>query len=497
MFDHREWSSLDQLIAAYSGNHLKTAEQTRLASYILQRIRKLGVEGIEDYRQRLMAEQDDHADTDPTSEWSQLIEQVTIGESFFFRDHGQINLLRYQILPDLLQSRQSRRRLRVWSIGCAAGEELYTVAILLQQLLPDWRQWQLELVGSDISYERLQRATAGHYRGWALRGMEQGEITRYFEGHRERYLLHQNIREMARFEHLNLLDDRFLKQGKGPHEVDLILFRNVLIYFDRESANQVVDTITRRMADGGYLLTGHTELLRIRGDDLGLHAVHYPESVIYQRSDGHTVSPKVPSISLQLAPLPDLPDACSVGQLTDQETDQDTDQKKRETEPCDMDQNEQLQQAIESFHSGAYLRAMEEAEEAADHFPLHARLLQSQCLANLGDYRQAEVVVDEVLSDDPFLYQGYYLKSQLKELTGETEQAIQLLEKVLYLNQNFIPAYLDLAASLERDSRSERARRLRASAGHLLSRLPANQTIEPYGEITASELHAYLQKLQS
>lgn len=200
------------------------------------------------------------------AEWALLEAEITIGETFFFRYSEQFTALRETILPDLIASRRSERRLRIWSAGCSTGAEPYSLAILVRELLGEaLHDWRVTITGTDISAEAIATARAAEYGRWALRTLPPEERLRYFThlppmpGLRREggFALRPEFREMVRFAQGNLLK---AMEPPGPDEAyDLILCRNVLIYFDTSTVYRVVRGLGRRLRPGGWLLLGHAE----------------------------------------------------------------------------------------------------------------------------------------------------------------------------------------------------------------------------------------------
>ena len=173
---------------------------------------------------------------DPISgpaEWSRLEAEITIGETFFFRYAEQFAALRETILPEIIERKSVARRLRIWSAGCATGAEPYSLAILVNEILGEsLGSWRVTIVGTDINDSFLKAARQARFGKWALRSMPDQERNRYFvDAGKEQWQVRPEFRYLVRFERHNLLS---LLDGSSPIEFadfDLILCRNVLIYF--------------------------------------------------------------------------------------------------------------------------------------------------------------------------------------------------------------------------------------------------------------------------
>jgi chemotaxis protein methyltransferase CheR len=215
------------------------------------------------------------------AEWEQLLALFLNGETHFFRDSGQITLLKDQILPTLIHRRKAERSLRIWSAGCSTGEEAYSLAILVDQLLPDRQNWEIFILGTDINRRSIQHAQHGIYGQWAFRKVDLDLQQRYFQQRGSQWILNEPIRKMVTFRNSNIFADTFSSSNLGIYDLDLIICRNVFLYFHTDAIGHVVKKMSETLTSKGYFLTGHGEL---PAKTLGwLQAKNFPDSVIYQR----------------------------------------------------------------------------------------------------------------------------------------------------------------------------------------------------------------------
>ncbi|MEP9402154.1 protein-glutamate O-methyltransferase CheR [Sphingomonas sp. VNH70] len=246
------FAEIKALVIERTGHHYYADKDAQLLERIVQRMAARGDATLAAYRDRL---RDGDGD-----EWPQLESAVTINETFFFRFAEQFAALRDRILPDLIAARAGERRLRIWSVGCSTGAEAHSVAILLADLLGEAiGEWRIQLTGTDIDDAALAAARQAEYSSWALRTMGEGERARLFDRHGERYRLKDAYRGIARFERHNLM--AMIADAAPLHfaDYDLILCRNVLIYFSHDHATRIVGALAERLAEGGVLLLGHAE----------------------------------------------------------------------------------------------------------------------------------------------------------------------------------------------------------------------------------------------
>jgi len=200
-------------------------------------------------------------------------------ETYFFRDHGQFDLLRLRLLPELIERRRDTKILRLWSAGCSSGEETYSLAMLLDMLLPERDGWDILILGSDIDETALAKARRAHYGQWSFRMAPTALKHRYFRRTGDEWSLDERIRNMVTFRAGDLIGDS--RAEAQLQDMDLILCRNVFIYFGVAAVAAVADKLAAALNEGGYLMTAHTELIGHRVPNL--HSRLFVEGVVYQR----------------------------------------------------------------------------------------------------------------------------------------------------------------------------------------------------------------------
>jgi len=187
-----------------------------------------------------------------------LVDELVVGETHFMRDPDQIALIRREVLPALKQRRLAGGPPpRIWSAGCATGEEAYSLAIMLEE---EGQDEGALVLGTDLSAAALEKARAGSYPAWSVRGASPRFLDDYFQRARGRRVLVERIRSKVRFERLNLVGDEAYA-AKGASGMDLILCRNVLIYFDRQAAGRIAARLFECLAAGGALVTAGADPL--------------------------------------------------------------------------------------------------------------------------------------------------------------------------------------------------------------------------------------------
>jgi chemotaxis protein methyltransferase CheR len=231
-----------------SAHHLEDDKvylvETRLSSVA----RRHGFSTVEDLLLRLRGRPDETV-------LGELVEAMTINETFFFRDGHPFEVLRQTVLPELVRLRGTVRCLNVWSAGCSSGQEAYSVAILLRHHFPALAGWNVRLIASDLSAAMLERARRGRYTELEVsRGLAPELLAAYFRKEADGWQVRDELRRMLDVRPINL-------SGVWPElpPLDLILLRNVLIYFDAPTRQRILDRVRRVMRPDGYLLLGGAE----------------------------------------------------------------------------------------------------------------------------------------------------------------------------------------------------------------------------------------------
>jgi chemotaxis protein methyltransferase CheR len=211
-------------------------------------LRELNLTSIGELVARLRARPDGDLST-------RVVELLVTGESSFFRDHHPFEALRRVVLPELIERRRGERRLNVWCAACSVGQEPYSVAMLLCEHFPGLADWKVSLLATDLSQAALERAREGRYgRIEVNRGLTAALLVRYFQQHGAHWQLSADVRRMVDFRQMNLA-----RPWPPLPRMDLVLLRNVLIYFDVEMKKSVLGRLAALLRPDGYLLLGGAE----------------------------------------------------------------------------------------------------------------------------------------------------------------------------------------------------------------------------------------------
>ncbi len=439
-----------QLLAQRIGLRVPPDAHERFVGMLHERAARLGYATLEEYQIFLVGDE-------AAGEWEEFARVLTSGETFFFRDQGQFDLLRLRLLPELIARHRNDKTLRLWSAGCASGEEAYSLSMLIDMLLPEHSDWNVLILGTDIDSMSIAKARHGRYGQWSFRMIPAALQQRYFHEEGNEWVLDERIRRMVKFRVINLVSETFPNSGSELHDMDLILCRNVFIYFDSAAVKAIVTKFAATLSEGGYLMTGHTELIGQRV--LGLEHRLFAEGVVYQRHNclpACVAPPPVPSIAAEwIAPF--LP---------------------VHTFPVDEARSEEMQVLPQARNHDKVLGT------------------SARTYADRGEYELAEQMCRESIATDPLAAAPYFLLAQLSQLKGDFEQAKGCLNKAIYNDQRFVAAYLELAALHERSGDMSRALAMRHAALRIVRTMPNDEQIEQY-ERTAGELAQWLAQFDS
>ena len=471
--------TLKAQIVARTGHHYYTDKDDLLFDRLRRRFKASGAADCAAYRDLLARDE---------AEWIALEAEITIGETFFFRYAEQFAALRETILPGLIAARQADRSLRIWSAGCSTGAEPYSIAILLHELLGDaLPAWDLHILGTDISAAALATARAAEYGRWALRTMPPGERLARFRflpaapgATREGgYALRPEFQRLVRFERQNLLG---LIDGTAPRHLDafdLILCRNVLIYFDTETVAGIMRGLGRRLRSGGWLLIGHAEPNPAFSG--WLSAVSLPGTVAYRRPEDGVPANMPAQVPAPFAPWQAFPVPPASGPLVTPEA---------ATEP---DRSPTTVPVVPPRRAVPTLApAMPDGDAPVAEFALDAResLDAVRALADGGNVGEAWRVLRGALAAHPTESGLRYYEGLLARSLGRDAEAERALRAALYLDGAFVMAHYHLGLLLGALGRPVEARRALDNAIRLSQALPPDTPLREGDGAVAGEVAA-------
>ncbi|HVR99453.1 MAG TPA: CheR family methyltransferase [Thermoanaerobaculia bacterium] len=403
-----------QLIQEVTGNVVPEARHRFLEEVVEQRAQATGFTHLEDYVYALAAGR-------LSREWDQVIPLITIKESYFFRAPQQFEAIRTQVLPQLLRARAGGRQLRFWSAACARGEEAGTLAMLLAGEL-SLSRWDWTILATDVDEEALAGARLGLYGERAVAHVPAPLRDRWFHRRGKLFELDLELRSRIVYQPLNLVRPPFLLPFA---ELDLVLLRNVLIYFKRPLQRQVVSEITRWLAPSGYLFLGGSETFWQNQEEL------VPVDLGVCFALRHRGAAPPPAKRAEPAPLSRAaPSAAPPAQRA-----------VPSSAPRDWSEPWSAPSTSELTEPGG----------------IHERLLAAARELAADRVHEAGIKVGEVLGADPSEPAAHALDGFLHDLSGRAEEAVTAYRAALYLDPALYQVRVLLADCLLRLGHRDRA----------------------------------------
>lgn len=401
---------------------------------------------------------------------------LTIGETHFFRNAPQLEAIRAAVLPQLIAARGAERRLRIWSAGCSTGEEAYSLAMLVDALLPRRDGWDVLILATDINKAALDRARRGVYGEWSFRQVPEDVKRRYFARHDREYHLSDEIRDMVTFAYLNLVEESYPSSTSNTRAMDLILCRNVLIYFSEATINAVVGRLNEALAPGGWLVPGHAEAPMPVFRQL-LAARDFPGTILYQRDASPAQVAPVrrsdPTASAPPRPAPSpVPTAPTVAAVRDAVPD------------------EPIGDAVARWRAGGPDDALRMLQDLADRDPSDARPLHvaAKILASNLRLEPAEHIARLALQREPLAPPIHYLHGLILRELGRDGDALEALRRCVYLDPGFALGRYALASLLAANGQPVRADRELATTIELVRDRPPDEQIGDGDGVTYGRL---------
>ncbi|HEY3973654.1 MAG TPA: CheR family methyltransferase [Candidatus Sulfotelmatobacter sp.] len=454
-FGHAELDHFRAIIAGRLGLQFDNGRSDRLAEVLRLRLDAQGAGNAAAYLTSIISS------ANGREELRALAAHLTVSETYFFRCPDHFRALQEVALPSRIRARNSHRRLRLLSAGCASGEEAYSLAILLREHFSEVAGWDLSIVGIDLNPTMLAKANAARYSSWSLRETADPMRNRCFRREGGDFLLDERFRRMVSFEERNLAVEG--ASDWAMEQFDIIFCRNVMMYLVPDAVRVVVARLTQALAPAGFLFLSHAETLR--GLSRDFHLRHTHDTFYYQKREGTNAIPEPPQA---LAPNPQLPiasldiswvDAIRVASERINNLSQNS-SRHVEANPSparfekgagqrgtaqfgfvlELLRQERFQAALEAFN-GLPSAATADGD---------AQLLRAVLLSNCGDVSAALTVCEQILSLDDLNAGAHYVVALCREHAGDYAGAIEHDRAAIYLDPAFAMPHLHLGLLAKR-----------------------------------------------
>jgi len=479
------------IIARRLGLQYEDGKLDYLAEVARRRMELVGSTRFESYLERLISS------PKGSDEFRALAEELTVNETFFFRNADNCRAFAETVLPERIRAKTREKRLRILSAGCASGEEPYSLAVLVREALSDLGNWDVKIIGLDVNPAVLAKAAQARYSAWSLRATSEDAKRRYFRADGPDFVLAPAIQKMVTFEERNLVDeDPLFWQSLA---CDVVFCRNVLMYFTPDKARDVVRRIGGALLPGGFFFLGHAETLR--GLTQEFHLCHTHDTFYYRRRDAseavvatatwvglsrEQAEDSLPAVVESTASWVDVIQRASerIATLADGRSGSPS-QDAPLTTPAGQAAATAAPRAwdlglvLEALRQERFSDALELIRSLPpdSHEDPDALLLRAVLLTNNGRLDESEEVCSRLLAVDELNAGAHYLMALCREHAGDSTGAIEHGQTAIYLDAGFAMPHLHLGIMAKRSGDAATAQRELGQALILLGREDASRLL--------------------
>ncbi len=473
------FSRFSRFVAEQMGLHFPPEREADLQRGIRSAAREFGFEDVADCIQWLMSA------PLTRSQIEILAGSLTVGETYFFREKRTFEIFEEHVLPELAQLRRGgEQRLRLWSAACCSGEEPYSIAISLRKTLPDFADWHVTILGSDINPRFLQKASKGVFTEWSFRNAPSWLKEGHFEKvENEHWEILPEIKRMVSFSHINLAEDVYPSLLNDTNAMDIIFCRNVLIYFAPEQVKKVIENFYRCLTEGGWLVLSPSETSHVLFPQFV--PVNFDGAVLYRKDSARTrpVDRRAPQVE-ETGPVFFEPQTELVLETVAAEPQEPAEPTTAEPPPGAYDQ------AFALYEQGRYAETAETLAAPLSSPPVEpqAMALMARALANQGKLAEALVWCDKAIAADKLNPGAHYLRASVLHEQGSLIESAQSFKRALYLNPDFVPAHFALGNLARHEGKFREADKHFENALALTRGRPQDEVLPESEGITAGRL---------
>ena len=425
-------------------------------------------------------------------EFRELLNLITINHTYFFRNEPHFKALKEKILPEIIErklrayqnsDKEEKPELRIWSAGCSSGEEPYSIAMIIKDVIGNIEDWNITIFATDASTNVLSRARKGLYGKNTVKYSDSDYLNRYFterefEARDRKFEIDDSIKDMVNFAYFNLMDEDY------PVGLDVIFFRNVSIYFELETTIKVMSKIYSSLADDGYLFIGYSETLQFMPDKFQM--VSWGDSIYYRKllkGEGRRLEmPK--SIEEEKLDIDKVLEEISRAQAIAE-----LEAEAKKAKPSKKIE-EILVEIIKSMHLKEYDTALKLIEEAhlADKKAVDPYYLAAEIFMNQGRIEEAKLKLFEALKLNSLFAPAHYLLGCMYIEENVLDSAKECLRKALYIDKKFLIAHFYLALAFKNEGSSKDAIREYRNTLKLLSKTKPEDVVAYSGGFNAATL---------
>jgi chemotaxis protein methyltransferase CheR len=483
-------SLFQELLIEASGLRFEESRNESLHLALWQRLQHRGYDSYREYYNLLKFHPEGRL------EMRELLDLITIGETYFFRIKAQFNVLMRFILPEIIQRKMDsgNKCIRAWSAGCSRGDEAYSIAIAIMEVLPSYSEWNISILGTDINRTGLACSEEAIYTQKDIGHLDKEYLDKYFNVRGSTYVLKEDAKALVRFEYHNLAKDPFMHES--IQNADIIFCRNVIIYFDSQTTQRVIENFYDCLAQDGYLFLGPTETLwQITNK---YERVEFPQTFIYKKTltpaQEDTMKPfmavpdvEIEDFTLSVSATPALYLHSSGPALYQNESEHASKagiEKHLSGSLLHSPRSSRLESKSTPQHSKQIEKPWDLASPsspdnmiAQDKNYFLACLTKASVLANEAKYKEAADILRKIIEADNLSVEAYYLLGVLSYKIGDLKEAETQFRKVIYVTPDSVLAYFNLGNMYLYQKKVREATREFRNAIRLLEKRPKDEQV--------------------
>ncbi len=481
-----DFSLFQKLLIETSGLRFDEGRNQSLHQALWQRLQHRGYDSYREYYNLLKFHPEGRL------EIRELFDLVTIGETYFFRNRAQFDVLMRFVLPEMIQRKVASgdKSIRAWSAGCSRGDEAYSIAMAIMEVFPSFEEWRISILGTDINRKSLACSQEAIYGEKDIGHLPREYLEKYFKTQDSAYHLSDDMKVLVEFEYHNLARDPCVHEKM--QNVDIIFCRNVIIYFDPETTQRVIENFYNCLSQDGYLFLGHTETLwQITNR---FERVEFPQTFIYKKRFGpvqeDAMKPfmAVPEIDIEDMTLSVAPIGAFGAEVKNEDSGPTLN---LQPEPPGSSSGQNLGPTRELKPSAQgedpMLRVDKPSERAFLSSPDHtapgdkrhilAGLAKATILANEAKYKEAADILGKIVQLDNLSVEAYYLLGVLSYKSGDLKEAETQFRRVIYVAPDSVLAYFNLGNMYLYQRKLREASREFKNAVRLLEKRPKDEQV--------------------
>ncbi len=417
---------------------------------------------------------------------------LTVGETYFFRDHAVFACLERLTLAELIAARRATdRRLRIWSAGCSSGEEAYSIAMLIATLLPDLDEWNVSILPPDTMPRVLDKARSGEYNEWSFRDAPLGIQERFFTRNKNgRFQIAERIKSLVTFSHLNLANDAYPSLATNTCAMDVVFCRNTLMYFKPARSRELISRLSLSLLEGGWLYLSPVDAPMVAAPQL--EEIAFPGAIVYRKTSAARPLPSKPASWAAAMPVGILPRERPAPRVVARPVPAPVRLPLSVAAPPGVPapEAEPGKVANHLYEQGHYAEVIALLHERLERGPADGATLAllARSYANQGRLADAERWCREAVAADRFEPAWPYLLSTILQERNDLAAAETALGQALYLDPEHALAHFALGNLLRIRGKTAGAQRHLRNALALLERCAHDEVLAHADGLTAGRL---------